>query len=529
MTGLSTFDTTEKTPENRRSDRLVIPLLLVSAFVVILNETIMSVALPVLNRDLGIAVSTGQWLTSAFMLVMAVVIPVTGFLLQRFHLRQVFVAAMTLFSIGTLICFLAPGFTVLLLGRIVQAGGTAIMMPLLITTVLNMVPADRRGRTMGTISIVMAVAPAVGPTISGFILQALDWRWMFGLVLPIALLGLALGIAFIRNVTEPRPAAIDVFSVVVSALAFGGLVYGFSALGGEGGHEAPDPAVSPWAAIALGAVSLVVFVWRQIQLQRDDRALLDLRVFGSTQFSLSIVLVGVSFMALFGTIILLPLYIQNILGYDTLVTGLVLLPGGLVMGLIAPLVGRLFDAYGPRPLVTPGAGLVGLVLWGMTLFGTETPIGFVVAAHIVLSLGLGFMFTPLLTGALGSLPQRLYSHGSAVVGTVQQVAGAAGTATFIAVMTSVAAGRLADGATEVAADAGGIHIAFVLGACVATAGFVATFFVRRSAEPAAEVTEHTATEGEIPDAPAGAADKGLADAPVADTAGPEAGEERPVG
>lgn len=167
-----------------RADRFVIPLLLVSAFVVILNETIMGVALPELNRDLGISVSTGQWLTSAFMLVMAVVIPVTGYLLQRFHVRQVFITAMALFSFGTLLCFLASGFPALLAGRIVQAGGTAIMMPLLMTTVLNLVPADRRGRTMGNISIVISVAPAIGPTLSGLILDVLDWRWLFGLVRP---------------------------------------------------------------------------------------------------------------------------------------------------------------------------------------------------------------------------------------------------------------------------------------------------------------------------------------------------------
>ncbi|MEU3019088.1 MULTISPECIES: MDR family MFS transporter [unclassified Nocardiopsis] len=460
-----------------RATRLVIPLLLVSAFVVILNETIMGVALPELNRDLGITVSTGQWLTSAFMLVMAVIIPVTGFLLQRFHLRQVFIAAMTLFSIGTLICFLAPNFAILLFGRIVQAGGTAIMMPLLMTTILNTVPADRRGRVMGNISIVMAVAPAVGPTLSGLILSVLDWRWLFGLVLPIALLALGLGAAFIRNVTEPRAARIDVPSVIVSAFAFGGLVYGFSSLGKAAD---PDAAIPPWAALAVGAAALVVFVWRQIRLQNEDRALLDLRVFQSRQFSVSIALVLVSFMALFGTIILLPLYMQNVLGHDTLATGLTLLPGGLLMGLLAPFVGRLYDRFGPRPLVTPGAGVVALVLWGMTLFGTDTPIGYVVAAHMALSAGLGFMFTPLLTGALGSLRPSLYSYGSAVVGTVQQVAGAAGTAAFIAVMSAVAASRLGDGVEAVAAEAGGIHVAFLLGAAIATLAFFATFLVRRS-------------------------------------------------
>ncbi|MBQ1084464.1 MULTISPECIES: MDR family MFS transporter [unclassified Nocardiopsis] len=462
---------------DKRATRLVIPLLLVSAFVVILNETIMGVALPALNRDLGISVSTGQWLTSAFMLVMAVIIPVTGFLLQRFHLRQVFIAAMTLFSIGTLICFLAPNFTVLLLGRIVQASGTAIMMPLLMTTILNTVPADRRGRVMGNISIVMAVAPAVGPTLSGLILSVLDWRWLFGLVLPIALLALGLGAAFIRNVTEPRAARIDVLSVIVSAFAFGGLVYGFSSLGKAADADAPIP---PWVALLVGAVALVLFVWRQIGLQKEDRALLDLRVFQSRQFSISIGLVLVSFMALFGTIILLPIYMQNVLGHDTLATGLTLLPGGLVMGLLAPFVGRLYDRFGPRPLVTPGAGVVTLVMWSMTFFGTETSLGYVVAAHMALSVGLGLMFTPLLTGALGSLRPSLYSYGSAVVGTVQQVAGAAGTATFIAVMSAVAASQLNDGADAVVAEAGGIHMAFVLGAVIASLAFFATFLVRRS-------------------------------------------------
>ncbi|SIO84484.1 MDR family MFS transporter [Nocardiopsis sp. JB363] len=463
---------------DQRATRLVIPLLLVSAFVVILNETIMGVALPALSRDLGITVSTGQWLTSAFMLVMAVVIPITGFLLQRFHLRQVFITAMTLFSLGTLICFLAPNFTILLMGRIVQASGTAIMMPLLMTTVLNMVPNDRRGRVMGNISIVMAVAPAVGPTLSGLILNVLDWRWMFGLVLPIALVGLTLGAVFIRNITEPTTARVDVLSIMLSAFAFGGLVYGFSSLGNPSDSGAGVP---PSLAIVVGIVTLALFVWRQLRLQREDRALLDLRVFESRQFTISISLVLASFMALFGVIILLPVYMQNVLGHDTLATGMAMLPGGLVMGLLAPIVGRLYDRFGPRPLVTPGAAVVTLVMWSMTTFDTETTITSIVTAHVFLSIGLGFMFTPLLTGALGSLPKRLYSYGSAVVGTVQQVAGAAGTAAFIAVMTAVAASQIEGGASTVVAEAGGIHVAFMLGATITTLAFFATFLVRRSA------------------------------------------------
>ncbi|WP_108260939.1 MFS transporter [Mangrovicoccus ximenensis] len=237
-------------------NRLVILLLLVSAFTVILNETIMGVALPRLMTDLGITAAAAQWLTTAFLLAMAVVIPVTGFLIQRFHTRQVFTAAMGLFSLGTLVCATAPGLGTLIAGRIVQASGTAIMMPLLMTTVMTLVPPESRGRTMGNISIVISVAPAIGPTISGIILNLLDWRWMFWLVLPIGLAALALGQARLQNVTEPRKAPLDLVSVPLSALGFGGLVYGLSIIGeGHGGAAMPL-----WLPLAIGAAALAAFV-----------------------------------------------------------------------------------------------------------------------------------------------------------------------------------------------------------------------------------------------------------------------------
>ncbi|MFN3430263.1 MAG: MFS transporter, partial [Candidatus Sericytochromatia bacterium] len=191
-------------PDTEKRNQLVISLLLVSAFVVILNETIMGVAIPHLMRDHNATASAAQWLTTAFLLTMAIVIPITGFLLQRFHTRPVFITAMTMFSLGTLVSALAPGLAMLIVGRVIQAIGTAIMMPLLMTTIMNLVPPETRGRTMGNISIVISVAPAIGPTISGLILSVLDWRWMFLLVLPIALASLALGAVRIVNVTTPR-------------------------------------------------------------------------------------------------------------------------------------------------------------------------------------------------------------------------------------------------------------------------------------------------------------------------------------
>ncbi|MPV37356.1 DHA2 family efflux MFS transporter permease subunit [Georgenia subflava] len=473
-------DTRPAPPERLQPEtRLVISLLLVSSFVVILNETIMGVALPRVMESLAIGASAGQWLTTAFMLTMAVVIPVTGFLLQRYNTRPIFMAAMSLFSTGTLLCAIAPGFSFLVLGRVVQASGTAIMMPLLMTTIMTLVPAHLRGRTMGNIGIVMSVAPAIGPTVSGLILSVLDWRWMFWLVLPIALLSLGLGAVRVRNVSSPRKHAIDVPSVLVSAVAFGGLIYGLSAFGAavQGGT-----AVNPWIPLAVGTGALVVFVLRQRSLQRTDNALLDLRTFSARMFTVGVSLMFLFMLALFGTIILLPIYTQDVLGLTPLGTGLLLLPGGLLMGLLGPVVGRVYDRRGPRVLVIPGAFAVSGALWSLTQLDQGTPSLMVLGSHLVLSLGLGLMFTPLFTTSLGAVRPELYSHASALVGTVQQLAGAAGTSLFVVVMVTRAASLTSGGASEVAATAGGIRAAFLCGAVLSLFAVVAAFFVRRPAE-----------------------------------------------
>lgn len=458
----------------------LIALLVASAFVVILNETIMSVALPDLMREFDVQATTAQWLTTAFLLTMAVVIPVTGWLLVRFPLRGVFIAAMATFSTGTLVAALAPVFPLLVAGRVVQAVGTAVMMPLLITTILTVVEESRRGQTMGTISIVISVAPAVGPTISGLVLDQLSWRWMFWIVLPIALTALVVGAVWVRNVTEPRAVRVDAVSVVLSALAFGGLIYGLSSIGESAGGHTPVPV---WVPLVVGALALATFVGRQLRLR--ERALLDLRAFAVRAFSVAVLLVGVSMMALFGTLVLLPLYLQNVLGLSVLATGLVLLPGGLTMGLLAPVVGRLFDRVGPRPLVTPGAAVVSLALWGMTMLDAASSRGTVVGLHVLMSAGLAFMFTPLLTSALGSLPPHLYSHGSAIVSTLQQVAGAAGTALFVTVMTRVTLARSEEGAAVVQASADGVHTALTYGAAISAVAVLVSLLVRRPAAAAA--------------------------------------------
>lgn len=451
--------------------RLVVTVLVVAAFVVILNETIMNVALPRLMGELRVDATTIQWLSTAFMLTMSVVIPTTGFLLQRLSVRTVFILAMSLFSAGTLLAALAPGFGVLLLARVVQASGTAIMMPLLMTSVLNLIPIARRGQVMGTVSIVISVAPAVGPTLSGIILQYLSWRFMFLTVLPIAVAALLFGAAKLRGAADGERPGLDVLSVLLSVPAFGGVVYGLSQLGGTAGG------LGPVVPLVVGAVALVAFVLRQLALQRSGSPLLDLRAFAYPMYTVATALLMVGMMALFGVVILLPLYLQQLRGLDTLGTGLLLLPGGLVMGLLAPTVGKWFDRVGPLPLTLTGTSLITAVLVGLSFLAADTSVWLVMGLHVALSLGLALLFTPTFTSGLNPLPPRLYSHGSAILSTLQQVAGAAGTALLVAVMAGTAHSAAA---TQPAADAAmaGFRAAFLVAAIAGAAAIVLAAFLR---------------------------------------------------
>jgi DHA2 family lincomycin resistance protein-like MFS transporter len=462
-------------PQIEPHHKLVLRLLLISAFVVILNETIMGVAIPRLMVSFQVPASSAQWLTTAFLLTMATVIPVTGFMLQRLNTRPIFILAMSLFSLGTLAATMAPGLHILVVARVIQACGTAIMMPLLMTSVMTLVPLELRGRTMGNISIVISVAPAIGPTISGIVLNYLHWRWLYILVLPIALGALALGARRIQNVTTPRYAPLDVLSVILAGLAFGGLVYGISIVGTATG---PD-ALPTWIPLVVGALSMVVFILRQLALQKRNGALLDLRTFRSRNFTVCVVLMALLMGALFGVIIVLPIYLQNVLGLSTLQTGLLLLPGGLLIGLLAPRVGRLYDRVGPRPLIIPGIFIVSAVLWAMTLLGTKTPVGYILAGHIVMSIGFACLFTPLFTTSLSSVPPMLYSHGSATLSSIQQVAGATGVALLIALLSSRSARLAAQGVAPVEALSGGIRTAFLTAATLSLVAIVCIFFVQR--------------------------------------------------
>ncbi|MGN7227719.1 MDR family MFS transporter [Dietzia maris] len=453
----------------------IIGALALGAFLMILNETVLTVALPSIMADYGVSAAAGQWLTTGFLLTMAVVIPTTGFLLQRFPMRALFVFALGSFLAGTLLAIVAPVFGVLLAARVLQAVGTAIVMPLLMSTTLTLVPLRHRGTVMGLNSIVIAVGPAIGPTVSGIVVNSLSWHWIFVGMTPLAVLILVLGIVFIKIPSATRRVPLDVPSVVLSVLAFGGLVYAISIFG----DVLAEP-VLPLASAVIGLVALAAFVARQIGLARTGGELLNLQPFANRTFSLSVAMIMIAMGTLLGTVVILPIFLQNGSGLSTLTIGLMLLPGGLVQVAVGPVFGRVFDRHGPRPVLIPGALMLALGQWLFTTIHPDTAPGLIVAFHTIFCIGLAMLMTGLLAAALSDVPQRLYGHGSAIFNTAQQLGGAIGTTIFVTVMSTVALGRTDGGAPLVDGLFEGAHIAFLVGGALATIAVVCSLFVIRA-------------------------------------------------
>lgn len=475
---------------------LLIGILVFSAFVVILNETTLNTALPVLMQEFQVSAGAAQWLVTVFMLGMAVVIPMTGFFLQRISMRVVFIIAMAVFTIGTALAGYAPNFAVLLISRVIQAVGTALVMPLLMTTTIRVIPAERRGSVMGVVSVVISVAPALGPTFSGFILGALDWRWIFHIVAPLGLFSLIIGAILMRDFEEPRDARLDVISVITSAIGFSGLIYGLAGLSKLADGFPVDRMVITIVSIGI----LAYFVSRQERLRKKDaEPLLDLTPMRSNAYVISLAFAMITFAALFSFIILLPLFAQNVLGLNSQQTGLLSLPGGLIMGVVSLFIGRAYDAIGMRKLIIPGATCLAIAMIGFWwvadnstviangreiegTLSTSAAAWALVVLTIILNLGVAGLSTPLMSNAFAAIDNHMASHGQAILNTLQQIFGAFGTTIAVATMSFFAANqgtKLAATAGDAVADpavmaeitakstAYGVHIAFGLGAGMA--------------------------------------------------------------
>lgn len=463
------------------SDLRVVPIIIsfvVAGFIGLFSETALNMALTNLIENFGIHETTAQWLTTGYLLTLGILVPVSGLIMQWFTTRQLFITALVASIIGTFIAAIAPSFSVLMIARVVQAIGTALLLPLMFNTILMIVPPHKRGRIMGIIGLVIMFAPAVGPTISGLILKSLSWHWIFWISLPLLIGALIFGWIFMQNVTNPTKPKIDILSIVLSTLGFGGIVFGFSSAGEGGGWGSATVIVS----MIIGAVSLLFFTIRQLKMEQP---VLNLRAFKYPMFTIGLLLVVVCMMVILSSMILLPLYLQTSLSLSTFAAGLLLLPGGIINGVLSPVMGGLFDKFGPKWLVTIGIVIVIGAMFGFSTITIETSSAFIIALHIITMVGVSMVMMPAQTNGLNQLPRELYPDGTAIMNTLQQVAGAIGTAVAISILSSGAEGFMstvedkANPLNPLLAFTAGVQDAFVFAIIMGIVGLVVALFIKR--------------------------------------------------
>ncbi|MBP3950184.1 MDR family MFS transporter [Bacillus suaedae] len=465
--------------------------LLIGAFVGILNETLLATALPSIMVDFGINENQVQWLTTAYLLTNGVMIPITAFLIERFSTRKLFITAFSLFGLGTLIAALSHSFPLLLTARVVQAMGSGIMLPLMMTVILTVIPREKRGGAMGLAGIVISFGPAIGPTLSGYLLEHFSWRGLFYVVLPIVIFTIILAIFVVKNVTKLTYPKIDILSILLSSFGFGGLLYGVSiggaGHGGSGHSNWTDPLVLAW--IIGGAISLGLFIWRQLVIKTP---LLQFRVFKFPTFSLSLVITMIVMISLIGAETVLPLYMQTLRGFSPLESGLMLLPGAIVIGIMSPITGMLFDKIGARMLAIPGLIIVTVTTFLFTNLTMETSFTALATIYAVRMFGLSMAMMPVMTAGLNQIPDKWNAHGSAMANTMQQVSAAIGTAILITIMTTTRANYVPkvselEGLSEAAAQQqvlenaslSGFNAIFLTASILALVGAVLALFIKQ--------------------------------------------------
>ncbi|WP_238942762.1 DHA2 family efflux MFS transporter permease subunit [Planococcus beigongshangi] len=443
-------------------------------FVAILNQTLLATALPHIMEDLQITANTAQWLTTVFMLVNGVMIPVTAFLIGKFSTRTLFLTAMGLFTIGTIVAALAPGFGVLMIGRIIQASGAGIMMPLTQTIFFVIFPIEKRGQAMGLFGLVISFAPAIGPTLSGWVVGQYPWRALFYIVIPIAVIDLIFAYFFLKNVTKQTFPKLDILSVMLSTVGFGGILYGFSSAGSMGWSSLPVI-----LSIAVGAVSLVFFIHRQSILKEP---LLEFRVFKYGIFTLSTILSVIVFISMIGSATILPIYMQNMHGFTALESGLMLLPGAIIMGIMNPVTGKVFDLFGGKWLAIIGLSIVTISTFQFTVLTADTSFTYLAVMHAIRMFGVAMVMMPVTTAGLNQLPERLIPHGTAMSNTMRQVSGSIGTALLVTIMTTTALDPVEYGVEGLIR---GVNISFIVAGILSLIGVILSFFLKK-AEPMAE-------------------------------------------
>ena len=439
-------------------------VMLFGGLIAILNQTLLAPALPSIMKEMQVDAATAQWLTTGFMLVNGIMIPVTAYLLDRFTTRKLFFISMGVFTLGTFIAGIATSFPVILLARILQAAGAGVMMPMGQTIMLWTLPKKYRGVGMGMIGLVMGFAPAVGPVIAGFVIDAFNWHMLFYGITPLAILTIVVAYFYLENLGETSNPKLDIPSVILSTLGFGGLLYSFSSIGSYGFN------LEVMITMAVGAIALFCFIHRQLHM---DEPLLNVRVLSNHKFMVSVVLSMLINAALVVGGILNPIYIQTIRGYSASVSGLIMLPASIVMAVMSPISGRLFDKFGPRVLAIPGLILVTIFTLPMATMDENTSIFYLAFVYTVRMIGLSLVNMPINTWGINALENRVIAHGTAIANTFRQVAGSLGTAVSITVMSIVVASSIDP--ASIPAQIHGINMAYLGAAAMMFIALILTF------------------------------------------------------
>ncbi|PFR19526.1 MFS transporter [Bacillus cereus] len=412
---------------SERNKKVILIVLIAGCFLSTLNQTLLNVAMSNLMEVFDVKAATIQWLSTGFMLVNGVLVPITAFLMKRFTTRQLFISSMFFLFMGTVLCACAMNFSMLLTGRMIQAIGAGIMMPLMMTVILYLYPSEKRGSIMGTIGFAIIFAPAIAPTLSGFIIEYVSWRWLFIGLVPFVLIVIILAFKYLMNVADTTKAKLDIVSVMLSTIGFGCILFGFSSAGSKGWAH---PVVI--TTIIIGIIATILFCLRQI---KSKDPLLNLSVFKYKIFTLTSVINILITMIMYADLILLPIYLQNGRGFTAFESGLLLLPGAVINAFLSPITGKLYDKYGAKPLFITGLVFIIISMWGVIDLTESTTYMYVMVRTIILRIGLSFISMLLNTAGLNALPRELGSHGSAVNNTIRQLAGAIGTAVVITVYT----------------------------------------------------------------------------------------------
>lgn len=391
---------------NKKRNTIIL-VMLSSAFVAMLNQTLLNTALPAIITGLQITETTAQWLITGFMLVNGIMIPLTAFLMDRFHTRPLYIFAMSAFLVGSIVAALSPSFTLLMIARIIQAVGAGILLPLMQFTVFTLFPPEKRGFAMGLTGIVAQSAPAIGPTLTGFLIDTFSWRAPFIVVAAIAIIAFIVGTIFVESNNTTKHTELDKTSVVYSTLGFGLMLYGFSSAGNLG-FGSPIVILS----LIIGLIIVAIFVLRQIKL---DNPLLNMKVFANRTFSLSAFSSMILFIGIVGPALLIPMYIQSGLGLSAILSGIVILPGAVVNAFMSVYTGKIYDKYGLKILAIPGFILLIIMTILHCFLTTETPYWYIVVIYAVRMFAVALIIMPLNTIGINALQPENISDRKSVV------------------------------------------------------------------------------------------------------------------